>query len=286
MPRKKELNENEYEYKEAKSFNLRKNMVEHFTAAVIAPRNSGKSKFLKHLMYEWRDIPRGIVFCPEEDADPFFQYFFPPLYIHEEITEELLKNIWEKQGIEKIRQKKYLKDGLVYDISLLIVGDDVMADVNKWENIPEIKKLFKNGRHRNVAVILTLQGSKDLKPNARSQFNYIFLLKNNNKEEVEKLYKIYGTAFAGFDEFKKTHSMLTKNYGIMVLDMKHGDCLENMVYQFRARLNIENFIFGSTPFQQYHFDHFDKYYEEKIIAKANPFEKKTKKKLLRIPKNK
>ena len=60
---------------------------------MIGKRDTGKSFLCRDLLYYHQDIPVGTVISATEVANCFYGKMVPPLFIHNEYSEEVIKNV-------------------------------------------------------------------------------------------------------------------------------------------------------------------------------------------------
>jgi hypothetical protein len=241
-----------------------KSMVEHPTIVIIAKRGSGKSWITRDILYANRDIPGGIVIAPTDRMNGDYKKFFPDIYIHYNVTENILNKVLCRQTemIEKKERKR--KIGRKIDPRCVVTMDDCISSKDVWKRIQAISEILLNGRHFRILYILTMQDPLGIPPALRLNFDYVFLLKENSTINKKKLYQNYASMFATQDIFERVFAKTTENYKAMVIDnRKQVDAIQEQVYWFKAK--ERRFTFGSKEFRRLH----DKYYDKHYLKKQN-----------------
>lgn len=236
-----------------------KNMVDNPAIVIIAKRGTGKSVMAKDILYHLRRKPGGVVIAPTDKLNGDYKKFFPDIYIHYDITEEILKKILLRQTEMMAKKNKKKKEGKRIDASGVLVMDDCLSHKKSWGKIQAISEILMNGRHYKLTYILTMQEPLGLMPNLRSNFDYIFLLKENSALNKKKLWVNYASMFPSLPVFEKVLSKVTENYCSLVIDnRKATDDISQQIYWYRA--SKRKFQFGCQEFKDLHDKYFDKNY--------------------------
>lgn len=237
-------------------------MVIDATIVMIAKRGSGKSFAVRDLVYNYRNLPGGVVIAPTDKMNPFYRYFFPDLFIHYEINPTLLKKILARQTllIEESKAKKKMRKRL--DPSTLLVMDDCLAAAKQWAKDPSIREILMNGRHYKITYILTMQTPLGIGPELRLNFDYIFLLKEDVTVNRKKLYENYAGIFPNLAIFCKVFDKCTNDHVCMVVDNRTPlSDITKKIFWYKA--SERKFTFGSKKFKNMHKKYYDPDYMKK-----------------------
>lgn len=115
-------------------------MVDHPAIVIIAKRGTGKSIMAKDLLYHLRKKPGGVVISPTDRLDGDYKKFFPDIYIHYEITEEILQKILCRQTEMMAKKKRKKKEGKKVDASGVLVMDDCLSQKKYGVNFKRLQK--------------------------------------------------------------------------------------------------------------------------------------------------
>lgn len=262
-----------------KEFSLKK-MVDYAAIVIIAKRGSGKSWITRELIYNnhRKGMPAGMVISPSDQMNGEYKKFFPDIYIHYDISADILGKVLIRQQEMMDKQKFKKKKGLKVNPDAVLVMDDCLAERSKWGKIDVIRIIMMNGRHYKLTYILTMQTPLGLSPDLRLNFDYVFLLKEPSAINRKKLWQNYASMFDTLPFFEKVFSKTTENFCCMVINNKtSSDQLNEQVFWFKAK--DRKFRFGSDEFKSFHDKFFDKKYKEhqrealKQMVK-NPMKKK------------
>jgi len=236
------------------------NMVDNPAIVMIAKRGSGKSWVVRAIIHHFRSIPCGIVIAPTDRMNSFYNDFFPDSYIHYEYKSELMMRLLQRQTemIEKKKQK--IKNGKKVDARTYCIMDDCLSSKGSWMRDQPIQELLYNGRHYEIMYILTMQYPLGITPELRSNFDYIFLLKEEYISNQKKLYDHYAGMFPNFDSFRQVFAGLVADFGCMVIDNRRdvNISLERIFWYKAPNLVNTQIKLGCQQFRKYHENNYNK----------------------------
>jgi len=231
---------------------------------MIAKRGSGKSWVTKAILAKFHRIPVGAIISPTEKDNPFFSEFFPDTYIYYKYESSIIKKILirQKMILKKAREKK--EQGKYIDPRAVIVMDDCLADKGSWARDPPIMDLLFNGRHRKITYILTMQYPLGIKPELRSNFDYVFLLAEDYISNMKKLYDHYAGMFPDFNSFREVFRQLTSDFGAMVIKNRgaRANLFDKIAFYKAPNLEHIDIKFGCNQFRTYHKKNYREDWEE------------------------
>lgn len=208
-------------------------MFRHATILIIGKRNTGKSCLVKDLLSYRKDFKIGKVFSKTDHLSHFYDEFIPSSLISKGYSKEEILSILE-------RQTKWIKEK-DKDPSMFLLLDDILSEKRVWSKDPNMEEILFNGRHYKLFMIITSQDIMGLPPSLRQNLDYIFILKNNNISEREKIYKYYAGMFDNKHLFYNALDKATENYGALVIDTTgQSNELKNIVFYYRASLEHKN----------------------------------------------
>src|SRR5580658_2443903 len=156
---------------------------------IIGKPGSGKSVLIKALLSAKRHlIPVGTVISGSEDTNHFYSKIFPNAFIYEKFKLPIIESVQKRQ--------KLAKENLPNSWAVLIM-DDCMDDVKVF-NDPIMMGLMKNSRHWNLLSIFANQYVFDFKPVIRSNIDGVFIFREPNQTNREKLYKNFASIIPSF----------------------------------------------------------------------------------------
>jgi len=230
----------------------------HATILVIAKRGSGKTVVVKAILKHLNNIPVGTIISKTDRMNHDYSSSFPSCFIHNEFKPDILKKILIRQQImlHKLEQKN--AEGKTFDARAIVVMDDCLSDKTKWIKDKNIFELLFNGRHYHLTFILTMQYPLGITPDLRTNFDYVFLLADDNINNLKKIFEHYAGCFPNFDSFRQVYKQLTEDYGVMVLINKgaRASLSEKIMYYHVENPDVD-LDFGSKQFNNFHISNYN-----------------------------
>jgi hypothetical protein len=233
--------------------------------AIIAKSGSGKSWIIREILYFlYKDkIPCGTVIAPTDKMTKFYNDMIPRSFIHHEYKENILPKVLLRQRtiIEKNVERKKLNKKLI-DPRAVLVMDDCMSSKHLWLKDASVLSIFNEGRHFQLTYILAMQYSLGISPELRSNFDFVFLLGEDNFSNRQRLYTHYCGIFPTRDLFEMTFSELTNNYGCMVINNRvRSNDLKRKVFHYKSQ-KTPDFKIGIEKSLTFDKDNFDPDHEK------------------------
>jgi len=231
---------------------------------MVAKRGAGKSWVCRDILHHYKNLPGGLIIAPTDRMNMFYGKFFPDIYIHYKYKTDIIEKLLHRQTkmIEKMRKK--FKRNKKCNPRTFLVMDDCLADKGQWTKDQKIFELFYNGRHYQIMYILTMQFPLGIKPELRSNFDYIFLMAEDFFNNQKRLYDHYAGMFPNFNTFRQVFAELTKDFGCMVIVNRGArKNLLDKVFWFKAKhRSIEKI--GCEQFRKYHQKNYDRDWNIKV----------------------
>jgi hypothetical protein len=209
---------------------------------VIGKPGSGKSVLIKALLASKQHIiPIGMVISGSEDTNRFYKSMFPNAFIFESFNMSHIENIQKRQ--------KPAKQHLPNPWAVLIM-DDCMDDV-KIFNDPKMIGLMKNSRHWSLLTIISTQYCLDFKPVIRTNMDGIFIFRDPNMTNREKLYRNFASIIPNFQLFNKIMDDITDDYYCLYIhNQSASNNWQECCFYYKAP-QIENLKFGCDEFWKF-----------------------------------
>jgi hypothetical protein len=222
---------------------------------LIGKRGSGKSTIAEDLMSYQTGIGEGICVSPTDKLTGFWRKHIPPLFIHHEYSPTITEDFLAHQAAKWTRYKKECKaagtqveEGKIDPA--FIIYDDCTYDKSFLKN-KGTRELLMNGRHSNVFVLITCQYLMDITPDLRGQIDYVVMLKDNNRNNREKLFKYFAGVFPSLAAFDETIRCCTENREAMVIDNNTQSYnIEDVVSFYKAQPGLE-YKLGTPEYWQF-----------------------------------
>ena len=224
----------------------------------IGKRNTGKSFLCKDLLYYHKEIPVGTVISGTESANCFYGNIVPNMFIHDEYSSDIIKNLLKRQ--------KTVKKGLQYELehrgnsninpNSFLILDDCLYD-SSWTKDKYVRTLFMNGRHWHILFVITMQFPLGIPPNLRTNIDYVFILRENIMSNRKRIYEHYAGMFPNFEVFSQVLDQCTENYECLVINNNSkSNKLNEQVFWYKA-INHPPFKIGSSSLWQHHTKYFN-----------------------------
>lgn len=209
---------------------------------LIGKRGSGKSTVAEDLMSYFTFLKEGVCVSKTDKMNGFWSEHIPKLFIHHKYSESITQRLLAHQEKKWLKHKKECKAlGVKPEISNIepcfAIFDDVTYD-KRFLRDNATRELFMNGRHYKILVVITCQYLMDMGPDLRNQIDYVFILKDNIRNNRAKMYEYFAGMFPSFVAFQKTFVECTNDREALVL---HNSSLSNnvsdCVFFYKARPN-------------------------------------------------
>jgi hypothetical protein len=204
---------------------------------MIGKRETGKSWLVKDLLHRHRDIPIGTVISPTEGVNQFFGDIVPPVFIHDEVTPELLANVVRRQQmiVKRVRAQQQAFGSSSIDPRAFLLMDDCMYNSAAFVKDKNLRFLFMNGRHTRVLTVMTQQYPLGIPPSLRTQIDFVFILRENIAANRKRIYDSYAGMFPTFDIFCQVMDQCTENFEcIVIANNAQSNKLTDQVFWYRA----------------------------------------------------
>ena len=134
------------------------------TVVVVGPRGSGKTVFMKYVMFCMRSkFDLVTFFCPSRDVRQEFEAFMPKTHIHSNFSKTALKQVVDAQATlaAQCPNRTDVGTGGVPLRNLALVLDDCMAKKTVFE-CETVRSIMNNGRHDNIFFMNGVQYIKKM----------------------------------------------------------------------------------------------------------------------------
>lgn len=224
---------------------------------VIGRPGSGKSFLITSLIYEKRAcFPIGLVMSGTEDSNHHYSKMFPSTFVYNGLNTDVLEKF--------IKRQKIAKQYLTNPWSLVLL-DDCMDDP-KLFNSKLFQGLYKNGRHWNMLYILSLQYCMDIKPVIRNNIDGAFILREPSIKIRKSIYENYASIIPTFELFCTIMDQITNNHTALYIHNRiQSNNWQDCIFWYRGKPVPPDWKFGSKWYWQYHYDRYNKEYEEKFF---------------------
>ena len=202
----------------------------------IGKRNVGKSYCLKDILSYHQSMPIGMVISPTERANHFFESIVPKMLVHDEYEADKVQKFLDRQikVTDQFNKEKKQYGSTSIDPRAFLILDDCLYD-KTWPNDKNIRCLFMNGRHYKVFFLITMQYPLGIPPHLRANVDYVFIFRENNIKQRERIYQQYAGMFPNMKFFDQIMDQCTENFECLVINNKtQSNKLEDQVFWYKA----------------------------------------------------
>ncbi len=202
----------------------------------VGSPGSGKSTLVSDILYYLRNIPIVVCMSGTLDGCTFYKKYIHELCIYDKyepgVVEKMINH--QKEVADELGGGEQLKYHPELGIGILM--DDLAYD-KKMMKHDTIKEIFYNGRHHGCTCFITFQYLMDIHPSYRTTIDYVFVCKENKKDNIDKLYKYFVGIFEKSADFKKILNACTEDYKCLVLDnTSKSNKIEDQVFWYKAEV--------------------------------------------------
>ena len=213
----------------------------HKIFGFVGRRESGKTTLMMDFMYHFRNkFHWGIVMCGSEDTQGAFGKAIPKEFIYTEWVPDKVSEIFKTQEDTK-------KAGLPME-NVFIIIDDCSFDTSIFKD-KVMRRLFMNGRHYNITILISTQYLIDMPPGLRSMVDYVFSCIEINEANIKKLYINFYGCVPTFKMFRNVFSQCTTNFEcIFVNTLSRSKDYIDALRWYKAAVHKATFHVGSNTF--------------------------------------
>lgn len=226
---------------------------------IIGKKDTGKSFLVRDILFNTQNcFPVGTVISGTEVANEFFQHMVPSKFIHDKYSPDIVMNVIKRQMNvkQKRNQDKAARGGSSnIDPRAFLILDDCLYDAT-WIKEESTRYVFMNGRHVDLATMITMQYPLGITPNLRTNVDFVFILRENILGNRRRIYENYAGMFPTFEMFCSFMDQCTENFECLVIcNNVSSNKLEDQVFWYKAsdhppfRLCDQSLWANNTPFK-------------------------------------
>jgi hypothetical protein len=195
-----------------------------FRLLIFSPSNSGKSNLIKNLItrkvFGYNTFYKNniFLFSPTIHADPIWQNLpLPATHLYDD---------WDEKIVENIMAYATAKGGALLILDDMITSSDAIN--GKRGNL--LKKLFYQGRHHKISVVLVSQKLKDIPLGMRINATHVicFDLRNKSEEDAFLEENTY------IDDLRDKYTKATKDkYNFLYINKETGKAYNNFTTELK-----------------------------------------------------
>lgn len=228
-----------------KKFDI-ENIKQNKNILIIGPKYSGKSHLLKDILY-YIDAEFAVLINPNEFATNFYGKVLPEQCKQDELTNELLEKICNRQKTLIEYRNKHRISKRDMDIQSSLIMDNCVPDLMdlKWQTNKFFKFLFRSGTDAELSTIFTAPYPLKIPDHYIPSIDYVFILRDSNNKNKKKIYDMFCGMFNDFKKFQEVMNTCTQKYSCLVVDRtKVSSDSTDAVYWYRAPEKLQDIHLG------------------------------------------
>ncbi len=231
------------------------------TVLITGKRGSGKTTFMRNVMYAMRNkLDVAVLMCPSADVRDDFRQFLPSSFVYD-FEIDRLNSIVDCQiklapevGKERLRR-------------VGIILDDCMYDAKTMRN-KSMRNVIMNGRHNKFFFMNCTQHAPDFPKSMRGNLDLIVVFPPPNDEVFKTVYQnLLSGAFRTQEECRAAFDSLNA-HECLVFDPKAQTEKRPFIFYCKAQHDLPRFRVGSDVFWRLHYTYF-KRAPSQVMAIAN-----------------
>lgn len=165
-----------------KPLDIEMDIMDDFTCLIIGRRRSGKSFWMRYALYHLRHrFPCGVVITGTA-LNNFWGAMVPKNFIHHvSKINEVIENVFKRQEFFL----KYADLGL--DPRFFLILDDVLQDVYLIRYSQALSRIFTDGRHYKLFIMVATQDPRGLPPMLRENTDLCVCFRQFQKGRLEAI---------------------------------------------------------------------------------------------------
>jgi hypothetical protein len=204
-----EVEEDEQEKEKENNLTITKfnisNMVKSPLICLIGKKGTGKSWIITNIIDNLNItdtfLENTLIISPKEKTSNFYSQLYKKAKIIYKFDEKVVEEYF------------YKRKGC-------IVFDDCFSSTSDWQKSNIIQQIMVNNKYYGVPVIFSMQFTLGLKPELRSNFDYVFMLADDYIANKKRMYDHYAGMFPTFNVFNKVYDVLTEDFSSMVISQR------------------------------------------------------------------
>lgn len=185
-------------------------------------RRTGKSVFLKWLLYYYRNVFDLAIVMTETPHNGFWQPIVSNQYVHSGWDPLLVEKLLEQQ--HKLKEECFKnnpnKQNPTEYRKVLLILDDIVGDRNHIHEDAVLNNLAVEGRHSNIHVCLTTQEPHAIGTALRNNCDVVVIFQQKSKRSKESVFNDFLMNKLDFKfQAEELLKRYTKNHDAILIEM-------------------------------------------------------------------
>ena len=208
-------------------------------------KRTGKSSVMREFMWFIKDrVYDAHIWSGTYDEDHPWEWYTPKQMVHYCLEEFDKETLDQALAIQNSRKRLASQFNTKCPPSLCVFEDLEFLKPSIWVNQGTRGVIF-NGRWYKEFFFVAYQYVMEVKMEMRGSFDYAVFTMDNSQAVRERIWKQFAGVFKTFEAFDTAFMELTKDYRVMVLDLRARSYnIEDCVFWYRANPNLGRFKMG------------------------------------------
>ena len=213
-----------------------------FTISLFGMRRTGKSFFMRFILSMMIKYFTRVIVLSNTSMNGYWQQYIPVESVFTGWRPAVVQAILEIQRQKVLFYRDKIESG-EYNASICIILDDIISDPELWKD-PVLNKLFQEGRHYKICVMLASQYAKGIAPCVRGNTDLAVIFATTQKLQIKSLTEDY----FGRMPLRQGEALLVKNTrdnkAIVILNKKRTGITNKDIFWCLAK-DPGSFIIGT-----------------------------------------
>lgn len=185
---------------------------------IIGGRETGKTTLIKK-------------FIGTKDNDYILEIYNEQLKEYDTNIYQVYKSIDDlgKDFFDNINNDRKSNNGKLCNNKNIVIEN--YPNIFNYDN-NYIKQFIFNSRSFKTSFIVSQQYPELIKPEYKSNFDYVFIGRNQNTHNLKNIYKWYAGMFPTLDDFINAYHSITENNRFMVIYLHYSNDLSKMIFVY------------------------------------------------------
>lgn len=182
-----------------------------YTIVIYGKRRSGKTYILRLTMFSVHRLFTECVVFTATKEDREYADIVPDSKIILGLDEKVLFAVIEvqRQKVDHLKNANYRELPYEYNINLLLIFDDCLSEGLRYNEL--LNRLFFNGRHWHIMLIITTQDAKGLPPKLKENTDLCISFRMGQQRSKQAMREAFCDYYKNDQEYDEVSSFVHNN---------------------------------------------------------------------------
>ena len=183
-------------------------------------KGSGKSTVMREFMWYLRHkVYDGHAWSGTIDDEHRWEWYFPEQMVHYSMVKFDSATLDEAMKIQERRKAIAAQAKVECPSSIFVFEDLEFLKPSMWK-FQQTRQAMFNGRWSKIFCFVAFQYVMEVKMEMRGNFDYAVFTFEAVPSVRQRIFNQFGKVFGTFDRFDQAFKLLTKNYSVIVFDLR------------------------------------------------------------------